>query len=151
MVRTIAVTVSEVSVTVGPVGMNPCVSFLSTDALAFTGAGAVSCSVHGHQDPPRTRRRALLRVAGLALAGAVVPLRARAARAWTDAELCGSCGGCGQQPCSLCSGSGIFTVDDSVVTQSLECPNCQGAGRVRCLRCIGLGLSDTRGVLRNGS
>lgn len=104
----------------------------------------------------RQRRRAFLGHTLSAAAGVLLssmPVRAtekQPNKQWRDEQLCSSCRGCGKQTCSMCSGSGLLSVDDSVVQQDHTCPNCMGQGSVRCPACIGLGLADTRGILRDG-
>lgn len=69
---------------------------------------------------------------------------------WKQEDLCGCCKGRGRQECTFCTGTGVLSIDDSVVQQDHECPNCQGAGKILCPACIGLGLADVNGILRNG-
>lgn len=105
----------------------------------------------------QTTRRDVLRYTLAAVCSALLPRPTHAAEPeseatkWRPEDLCGSCFGRGKQTCSLCSGSGVFTVDDSVVIQDHVCPNCTGAGTVTCPTCIGLGLANTNGILRNGT
>ncbi|PXF46521.1 Protein EMBRYO SAC DEVELOPMENT ARREST 3, chloroplastic [Gracilariopsis chorda] len=105
----------------------------------------------------QTTRRDVLRYTLAAVCSALLPRPTHAAEPeseatkWRPEDLCGSCFGRGKQTCSLCSGSGVFTVDDSVVIQDHVCPNCTGAGTVTCPTCIGLGLANTNGILRNAA
>jgi hypothetical protein len=109
---------------------------------------------------PVNRRDVLLGAGALLLSHAArprstyaqEPLQQTADAEWPPERLCRACHGCGMQPCPICSGSGILSVDDGFVTPfKTTCPNCSGAGRLRCPKCIGLGLADTRGILRDGS
>lgn len=137
-------------------------AFISSIVVPISGP-ALSCSRHrkfnsvlassdsSHVPPsPRIARRSFL-----ALSASVLTLfhlsSSSYATQWSKEDLCSSCEGHGTQPCSLCSGTGIFSIDDSVVQQELTCPNCSGKGSVQCPACIGLGLSDTRGILRDGT
>lgn len=114
---------------------------------------------HGTGDNSMKRpRRAFLRLAGAVSLSALVQQQSSSAaevfkgsREWKAEEICGNCSGRGKQSCSFCEGTGLYSVDDSVVQQDHVCPNCQGAGTIRCPACIGLGLADIKGILRNGA
>lgn len=98
----------------------------------------------------QTRRR-ILRFALAAAGSAFLPIHTSAkSREWQPEEICPDCAGRGKQTCTFCTGTGVFSIDDSFVDQSHVCPNCMGVGSIRCPSCIGLGLADTNGILRNG-
>lgn len=124
----------------------------------------VTCSdstkrAHVNDDNSTKRpRRVFLRLASAVSISLLLQQRPSSAsetlkgtKEWKREELCDDCGGRGKQSCSLCEGTGVYSVDDSVVQQDHVCPNCQGVGTIRCLACIGLGLADTKGILRNGT
>lgn len=106
---------------------------------------------------PQWQRRAFIRLSVCVVASVLVPKAESQqhpnklpTRDWQEEDLCYHCSGRGKQPCSLCEGTGLFSIDDSVVQQTLSCPNCAGQGSVRCPACIGLGLANTKGILRDG-
>eukprot|EP01025_Chloroclados_australasicus_P031994 TRINITY_DN32382_c0_g1_i1.p3 TRINITY_DN32382_c0_g1~~TRINITY_DN32382_c0_g1_i1.p3 ORF type:complete len:171 (+),score=11.03 TRINITY_DN32382_c0_g1_i1:33-545(+) len=57
-------------------------------------------------------------------------------------QSCGCCGGCGQQECQWCHGTGILMVGDKLVCDVYggnDCKICKGQGYVNCEHCRGTG------------
>eukprot|EP01023_Acetabularia_acetabulum_P021048 TRINITY_DN21003_c0_g3_i2.p3 TRINITY_DN21003_c0_g3~~TRINITY_DN21003_c0_g3_i2.p3 ORF type:complete len:157 (+),score=11.11 TRINITY_DN21003_c0_g3_i2:155-625(+) len=60
-----------------------------------------------------------------------------------QSQMCGCCKGCGQQECDWCHGTGVLTVGDTLlcdtVASSSKCAVCKGQGYVSCDHCKGIG------------
>lgn len=109
-----------------------------------------------------SRRQFLKALGSLSLWYAIAPLRKahsdsilpsgleNASTRWKRDHLCQNCLGRGLQTCDFCAGEGTITFDYALDLHKHECPNCQGIGSIRCPACIGLGLSNVKGILRDG-
>lgn len=144
-------------------------AFIPVKAVGLKSAPKACASGVSEQGPAKdhacgqsSRRRFLKALGSLSLWYAIAPLRKAhsdsilprgledASSRWTRDHLCQNCLGRGLQTCDFCAGEGTITFDYALDLHKHECPNCQGVGSIRCPACIGLGLSNVKGILRDG-